>query len=133
MLNTESEAAVKSTNVTVTPVSMNGKSVECDISGPDVVDDAIFLGLDQGYDLTFQLVSGPGGSLTFDQNKPFCNQSGKCPPELPGGSAHHPYSVTANSATSITVHCSPVNSKAVAHYRLNFADGSSCDPIIIHD
>lgn len=133
MFNQDEKTAVKATSVTVKPASVNGKTVECDITGPDVTDDAIFLGLNQGYDLTFQLVSGPGGSLAFHPNKPFCNQSGKCPPELPGGSAHPPYNVTAKSPTSITVHCSPVNSKAVAHYRLNFADGSSCDPIIIHD
>jgi len=131
MFNADEDATVKTTTIEVEPVSVNGKAVECKITGDDVADDAIFLGLNQGYDLTFKLVNA--GSLVFHQAKPFCNQKGKCPPELPGGSAHNPYSVTPISPTSIAVHCSPVNLRQVAHYRLNFDDGSSCDPIIIHD
>jgi hypothetical protein len=115
---------------TVTPMGPpDGKEVECAITGPNVIDEAIFLDLNQGYDLTFELAPG---TYTFDLNKPFCNQSGKCPPAK-GGSAHSPYSVTSRSATTITVHCDPVHAKAVSHYRLNFANDFTCDPIIIHD
>jgi len=125
--------AVTSTTVTVTPQSVNGNEVDCSISGSDVSDDAIFLDHSHGYDITIKLKSGPGGSYNFHPTKPFCNQKGKCPPELPGGSAHNPFSVTPIDATSILVHCDPVPGKGVAHYRLNFDNGMSCDPIIIHD
>jgi hypothetical protein len=123
------EAEAMLVSFTVTPVAVNGKDVECAIGGPNVIDEAIFLDLDQGYDLTFELVSD---TYSFDPKQPFCNQSGRCPPAK-GGSAHSPYSVTSKSATSITVHCDPVQSKAVSHYRLNFANDFTCDPIIIHD
>ncbi len=130
MKKEEAEAVLAT--FTVTPIAVDGKDVECGIAGPNVIDEAIFLDLDQGYDLTFQLVSGLGSTYSFDPNKPFCNQSGRCPPAK-GGSAHSPYSVTSKSATSITVHCDPIHSKAVSHYRLNFANDFTCDPIIIHD
>lgn len=126
-------ANLMSATITVTPQATNGLDVECDFSGSPVTDDAIFLALDQAYDITFNLTAGPGGAYTFDGNKPFCNQAKNCPPKLPGGSAHGPYSVASKSGNSITVHVDPVKARAVAHYRLNFNGGYSCDPIIIHD
>jgi hypothetical protein len=119
--------------VTVTPQVTNGTDVECNFDGTPVTDDAIFLDLNQAYDITFNLADGPGGSYSFHPSKPFCNQAKHCPPELPGGSAHTPYSVTSNGGNTITIHVDRVPARAVAHYRLNFNGGCSCDPIIIHD
>jgi len=125
--------AARGVTVTVTPQVTNGTDVECDFAGTDVTDDAIFLDLDQAYDITFKLVGGPGGTYSFHSSKPFCNQAKHCPPELPGGSAHAPYSVTPNGNDEIIVHVDRVPARAVAHYRLNFDGGCSCDPIIIHN
>jgi hypothetical protein len=126
-------AGLTGISVTVTPQTTNGSDVQCDLSGTSVTDDAIFLDVKEAYDITFNLVTGPGGTYVFDANKPFCNQAKHCPPALPGGSDHAPFSVTANNGNAITVHVDPVPSRAVAHYRLNFNGGYSCDPIIIHD
>jgi|SRR6478609_7129341 len=123
------------TNVTVsvTPQSTNGTEVVCNFSGGAVTDDAIFLGLNEPYDLTFNLVNGPGGAYTFDTNNtPFCNQSNHCP--APNAPIKKPYSLNPTpTANSITVHVDPVPSRSVTHYRLNFSGGYSCDPIIVHD
>ena len=119
--------------ITVTPQVTNGTDVECDFSGRAVTDDAIFLNLNESSDITFTMATGPGGSYSFDSGKPFCNQSKHCPPKLPAGSAHGPYSVRSNNGNSITVHVDPVPARAVSHYRLNFNGGCSCDPIIVHD
>jgi hypothetical protein len=118
--------------VTVTPQSTNGTDVVCNFSGGAVTDDAIFLDLNQPYDLTFNLANGPGGSYAFATNTPFCNQANRCPG--PNAPIKKPFSLSGSpSANSITVHVDPVPSRAVTHYRLNFNGGYSCDPIIVHD
>jgi hypothetical protein len=125
-------AQLMSTSVNVQALGVKGNDVDCHITGSDVTDDAIFLELDKQYDIAITLDPGSTG-VKFHQTKPFCNQNSKCPPELPGGNATHPFSVTRNSDTSLTIHAAPVHSRAVAHYRLNFDGGESCDPIIIHE
>lgn len=132
-------AALTAFTVTVTPKVTTGFDVECDLSDAPVgllTDNALFLDLETPYDITFKLVSGPGGNYSFYQSKPFCNQAKRCPPQLPGGSAHAPCSVTddggSNGGASITVHIDRIQSRTVTNYRLNFDGGFSCDPIIIN-
>jgi hypothetical protein len=129
----EEESAVRATTVTVKPLSVNGNDVECDILGPDVTDDAIFLQQNQDYDITIKLVPGPAGSYKFHQTKPFCNRNAKCPPALPGGNALPPFSAQRVSDTELLISAAKVNGRAVAHYRLNFDNGQTCDPVIIHE
>jgi hypothetical protein len=118
--------------VTVTPQATNGTEVDCNFSGTGVEDDTIWLDLNQGYDITFNLVNGPGGSYSFDTSTPFCNQSNRCPSA--NAPIKKPYSLKPNpTANSITVHVDEFKSRAITHYRLNFAGGFSCDPIIVHD
>ena len=127
--------ALMITTVTITPTAVNGTDVDCEISGADVVDGAIFLNKDDTYDLTFQLQGGGGvGVAEFDHSNPFANRNAQCP----GANAkpQPPCAVTVNPGApqydSFTVRVSPTGNKGVTHYRMNFADGLSCDPIMIH-
>jgi hypothetical protein len=129
---TNETAELTNTTVNIEALGVNGDDVDCRITGADVTDDAIFLKKEKQYDIDVTLDPGTTG-LKFHQTKPFCNQNSKCPPALPGGNATHPFSVTRNSDTSITIHAVPIPSRAVAHYRLNFDGNKSCDPIIIHE
>ena len=129
-------ATLKATTVTVRPTGTTAPDVECDISGPDVTDDAVFLNNVDTYDITFLLRGGGGANPSqFDPANPFANRNAKCP----GGKAtpQPPCVVTVPPAApaydSFTVQVSPTGNRGVSHYRLNFPGGLSCDPIIIHE
>jgi hypothetical protein len=120
--------------VTVSPTSVNGNDVECDITGTGVTDNSIFLSGSAGGEITFNLVAGPAGTFAFDTGNPFGNQMGRCPrnaakPRSPCSLASSP----APTASSFTMNVAPITGKAVSFYRLNFTQGKSCDPIIIHE
>lgn len=119
-------------NVNVTPVGVNGTDVDCDFAGAaEVVSNALFLKHTDDFDITFHLIQAHGVN-TFAAQKPFCNQPNRCP--RPGaGNAVPPFRLTANPGNSITVHVDPVGNRGVSHFRLNFNNNLSCDPIIIHD
>ena len=127
-------AALATFTVTVAPgniVPAGSNNVECDFNGPTVTDNALFLSLNTAYDITFNLEDGT--EYTFDPAKPFCNKKMRCPPELPKGSVQKPFTITTKDSDSIKVHVDPVPSRKVTHFRLNFNDGYSCDPIIINN
>lgn len=119
--------------VTVTPVYVDGKNVTCIPCGGCVEADAILVPQNGSVDITFELEDGPGGTYDFHSEKPFTNQMGQCPPPLPAGTVTVPFSLTSCGAKAITVHSEPTNGKAHSFYRLNFQDGYTWDPVIIHD
>jgi hypothetical protein len=122
------------TAVTVTANSVNGADVSCDFSGGDVIDDAIWVHDASSTTVTFTLVDNTGQNVQFDTGNPFGNQKGHCPPYP--GSPKKPCSLQnppAPTGSSFTMSIAPTNGKAVTHYRLNFTNGRTCDPIIIHD
>ena len=124
--------ATRSINVTVTPVGVTGKDVDCDFSGAgEVIGNALFLDKSDNYDITFQLVSAHGVNA-FAAQKPFCNQPKRCP-KPPGGNAVPPFHLTGNTGNTITLHVDPIPNKEVSYFRLNFNNGLTSDPIIIHD
>ena len=123
------EQEMANTNVSVTPTGKNGNEVHCDITGKEVVDDAIFLASDKSYDIVFDLDAA--AAETWDQQNPFCASNGKCPPV--NAPAHGQYKVKSVSAKTLTVEARAPNARSVIHYRLNFAGGGTCDPIIIRD
>ena len=102
---------LRTMEITVSPSAGTGE-VECDIAGQEVMDDA-----------------------SWDQNDPFCARPGKCP--RPGHPTHPHMGVKAGSITAkaFTVQAREEHppKRRVFHYRLNFADGRTCDPIIIRD
>ena len=64
------------TTVTVKALGVNGDDVDCQITGNDVTDDAIFLEKNKQYDIDVTFDPGSTG-LKFHPTKPFCNQPSK--------------------------------------------------------
>ena len=122
------------TDVTVTAISVTGSSVECEISGVAVTDNAIFVDEKADTTINFTLDDNTGQNVQFDTTNPFGNQHGHCPksgakPKPPCSLANPP----APTTTSFTIAVAPTPGRAVSYYVLNFEGGLSCDPIIIHD
>lgn len=121
--------------VQVTPLLRQGTSVYCDIDaapgtpGKFVKGGNIKLPAGGEYDLTFELQPGNVSGLQFNSSDPFCSDSNNCPQM---GQQNSQYSNATANGTTLTVHAKPAQPKNACHYRLNFADGSSCDPIIIN-
>ena len=116
--------------VTVTPIAQHGNNVDWNIAGPPayVTDNAIFLPAGVGeFDITFTLPTAT--ALTW-RASPFANGAGRCP--VPGGGPSGQFSVTNVTAKTMTVHSTDPGRRGVAHYRLNFNGGATCDPIIIN-
>lgn len=134
------KGAMKMTTVqyAVTPLPpADGNEIECDVVGNNVVDGAIRLPKGNGYIIQFAL-NDPTGTYQWaaqtPHSTPFTARNGKCPKA--GKSANGSYRVTsASNSTLIVVEApaTPGNRDEVIHYRLNFANGHTCDPIIIRD
>jgi hypothetical protein len=123
-----------STSVTVTANSVTGQDVDCDFSGGAVTDNAIFVDEASDTTITFNLVDNTGQNVQFDTRNPFGSQNGRCPKGA--GNPKKPCSLKsppAPSATSFAMGVEATNGRAVSYYRLNFTNGRSCDPIIIHE
>lgn len=112
-------------SVTPQPDTGCGNEIECDITGTDVVDDAICLQRSNSHAITFNLPAG----WAWETTTPFVARQGKCPEEDAMGG---PFQPTIVSATQLQITV-PQGGKAIFHYRLNFDNGKTCDPIIIRD
>ena len=123
------EQEIMAVGVTVKPQRCGGE-VECDISGQDVVDDAIILSMDRTFTINFNIAEDSEWSWNVDD--PFCARIGKCPPV---GSPQHGLMRVKGTPTakSFSVEARETGAKRIFHYRLNFANGETCDPIIIRD
>lgn len=120
--------------VTVTPGPPNGNEVPCQlhVAPPQfLVDDAIWLDPTQDYDITFNMVAGSARTWNVAAGGPgpFCNIRGQCPAIAAGTSDG--FAITARGPNAITVHVPALGTKAVQHYRMNFDNNLTCDPIII--
>ena len=126
-------APLLTTDVTVTAKKVTGTDVACDFSGAVVTDNAVFVSYTVNTDITFTLVDQTGKSVTFDTSNPFGSQNNRCPKE--GASPKKPCSVGTPAAKSkkFTMCIEATNARAVSYFRLNFTNGLSCDPIIIHE
>jgi hypothetical protein len=129
--NAGSKASTQQIAVSVRPKTPNGNEVPCQLQGPDVHRNVLFLDYDQDYDITFTLQ--PGNGVNNWSAAPFGNQQGSCPPAGQGPTA--PCSLQAGgTATSIIVHVDAVPSQPgqrVEQYRLNYNGDLTSDPIII--
>lgn len=123
------EQEIMAVGITVTPKKV-GNDVECDISGQYVVDDAIILSMDRTYKIDFVLDDDSDWCWNVDD--PFCAKIGKCPPV--GSPQHGLMRVTGTPTPKrFSVDARETGAKRIFHYRLNFANGETCDPIIIRD
>lgn len=118
------------THVAVAPQLPNGKDVPVQFSGPCANGEQITLQADQDYDITFQL-TGAHGVNSWNPTNPFGNDSGgSCPGTTQG--ANPPFSMSRGSGSnSFTVHMSAQSRGYSTHFRLNFNDGFTRDPIIV--
>jgi hypothetical protein len=118
----------------VTRTGGHGANVQCDISGDPkyVASNAIFLPTNEGdFEISFKL--DPASGLSWD-GRAFCADVGKCP-HGPAQDPGHPkgqFTASAPAGETLTVHAAGQGKRSVAHYRLDFAGGDSCDPIIIN-
>ena len=126
-------APLLSADVTVTAKKVTDPDVECDFEGAIVSDNAVFVSYMLDTDITFTLVDQTGQNLAFDTRNPFGSQNNRCPKEnaLP----KRPCSVGSPRPTAnrFTMCIEPTTRRAVSYFRLNFTNGLSCDPIIIHE
>src|SRR5215217_4082861 len=110
-----------SVNVTVTPTNKQGNDVDCDIAGPDVVNNALWLSDDDDYDVTFTLVPNPGAGVTSWAPSPFANRTGKCPK---AAGLNPPCSrFKFDPAGNPVINVDGRSGRSVVHYRLDFNAG----------
>ena len=126
-------APLLTTDVTVTATKVTGTDVACDFSGAVVTDNADSSPTPSTQTSLSTLVDQTGKSVTFDTSNPFGSQNNRCPKE--GASPKKPCSVGTPAAKSkkFTMCIEATNARAVSYFRLNFTNGLSCDPIIIHE
>lgn len=125
------EGQTDTIEINVKPNGPTGQpgEVDCDISGTNVIDHAIILPKNGTFEIRFNL-DGPATASWHDTN-PFCAQVGKCP--RLNSASHGNMTVTSNSSRQFTVQARAMGRRTIFHYRLNFAGGGTCDPIIIRD
>ncbi|QNM82182.1 hypothetical protein H8M03_09125 [Sphingomonas sabuli] len=104
--------------------------VECDLASHSdyLVDEALILPHDKDFTLVFEL--DQNAPANWDLDNPFCARTGKCPPRK--AQAHSHVRQTQVDKRRLEVEARAPNAKSVIHYRLNFDDGTTFDPIIIH-
>lgn len=124
------EEELMPTEVKVRPKN-TAHGLECDITGRDVIDDAICLPKERSYLIKFRL--DQESPWKFDTTNPFSARAGKCPP--PDWPGEGKLKVTGTpTRDEFTVEAKDTGgSKKVYHYRLNFEGGRTYDPIIIRD
>jgi hypothetical protein len=126
------EECVQTIDIQVTPRKYPDGYFECDINGgAEVVDEAICL-KNGTYQINFTL--DQNCQWSWDSSRPFQVNPGKCPRE--NHPADHPHFEVVDpvSPKSFTVEArSPGNNKRIFHYRLNFENGDTYDPIIIRE
>jgi hypothetical protein len=122
--------------VYVTPQLQQEDAVFCEINRPSGTPARFLRGgvvkLPPGghYEINFILREGEVAGLEFDANDPFCSDPNTCP--APGMNDPQFTNPRRTEATIVKVNADPVQPKNAVHYRLNFSNGSYCDPIIIN-
>ena len=123
--------------VHVTPELQQGSTVFCEIDrapgtpGHLVKGGAIKLPPGGQYEINFVLQPGQVPGLQFDANDPFCADANNCP--VPGdNNAQYSSPRVDPAGTKLTIDADPSPPRNAVHYRLNFTNGTYCDPIIIN-
>lgn len=122
-------------SVTVTATAVNGAEVDCTVTGEVATNNAVFVSQSVASEITFDLVDQTSQSVKFDTNNPFGSQNNNCPKANPQPKPKPPCSLGSPAPTEncFTMSIAPTNGRAVSYYRLNFQNGLSSDPIIIHE
>lgn len=123
--------------IDVTFVTGNGPNVVCDITGDPtyVTNNAIFLPLASDTDYILNFTFHPGTSGLSWNSSAFGADVGQCPhrPPPPPGTQQGQFIAGAPIGNVLQVIAAGQPCRSVAHYKLNFNAGNSCDPIIINN
>lgn len=123
-------------SVDVTPMLQQGNEIFCEIDpsqgtpGKFVKGGVIKLPAGGQFDLTYNLKAGDIPGLQFDAADPFCSDASTCP--APGAQNGQYANPRVTAPTTLSVEAAPVPPRNAVHYRLNFSNGTYCDPIIIN-
>jgi len=131
--------------IAVTPIFQNGTDTVCEIdalagSSSNVKGGVIKLKKNQSYTLQFEIQPPPSGvpAVSFQATgaQAFACSNNGCPTTSSGSSGGflcNPQVPNSQNQKMLTVDADPASAKSMMFYRLNFSDGTSYDPIVIHD
>ena len=126
--------------VQVTPQFAHGDSVICDVSAPSDHHKGGHLRLKKGqsYTLQFDLRPGSPDDLHFKpeqggQCDAFWSDAHQCPETATNAPQYKDPRLSGPNRLEIDVDVEHGGDPSAVHYRLNFDDGRSFDPIIIHE
>lgn len=130
----------KRVDVNVTPQFINGGSIICDVDPPIEHRKGGHIRLPRGdsYILAFRLMPGKPDEIRFkpDQNgkcDAFWSDAQGCPGRAMNVSSYGEPRLIAPDRLEVEINVEQGSDPAAIHYRLNFDDGRSFDPIIIHE
>jgi hypothetical protein len=126
-------------DVDVTPEIQIGNSVICWITAAPgtppgfVRDGVIMLPPGGSFEISFHLQPGKVPGLQYNPGDAFCTDFNGCPAlgtHNDGGQYSNPR--VDNAGRTLVIDADPNAPRNAVHYRLNFTNGVSCDPIIIN-
>ena len=130
----------KRVDVNVTPQFVSGDSIICDVDPPIEHSKGGHIRLPRGesYALAFKLLPGNPDNLRFkpDQNgkcDAFWSDAQGCPERAMNAPQYGDPRLSAPDRLEIEIGVEHSSDPLAIHYRLNFDDGRSFDPIIIHE
>jgi hypothetical protein len=130
----------KRVEIEVTPLSQTGSTVNCNVDPPSDHKKNGHIRLDKGETYTLQFNLRPG-SLPTLQFKPdvggtcdaFWSDPNLCPPSSMNAGQYSNPSLHGVKRLDVDVDVEPGGAPLEIHYRLNFDQERSFDPIIIHE
>jgi hypothetical protein len=129
----------KRVEIDVTPQFAHGDTIVCDIEPPSEHHKGGHIRLPKGrsYTLQFNLLPGTPADLHFkpDLNgkcEAFWSQAHECPQTATNAPQYKNARLDGSNRLEVDVDVEEGGDPNAIHYRLNFDDGRSFDPIIIH-
>lgn len=130
----------KRIEIEVTPQLAQGDSVICDVAAPSEHHKGGHVRLKKGesYTLQFNLHPGSPTNLHFKPEQgghcdAFWSDAHQCPQTSMNAPQYKDPRLNGPDSLEVDVDVEPGGDASAVHYRLNFDDGRSFDPIIIHE
>lgn len=130
----------KRVGIDVTPQFIHGDTIICDVDPPSEHRKGGHIRLPRGeaYTLEFKLLPGSPANLGFKpetggQCNAFWSDTHQCPQHAMNAPQYKNPRLSAADRLDVDVDVEHGGEPSAVHYRLNFDDGRSFDPIIIHE
>jgi hypothetical protein len=130
----------KRVGIDVTPQFVHGDTIICDVDPPSEHHKGGHIRLPRGetYTLEFRLLPGHPPNLHFkadEQGKcdAFWSDPHKCPQQAMNAPQYRDPRLNGPNNLVVDVDVEHGGGPVAVHYRLNFDDGRSFDPIVIHE